>query len=63
MAWKHLPCPAVGVIGQWAGPNPLDTTNRYDVLVLGDDGNVYHYWFLTGQDWFGPETIGGGPHD
>lgn len=56
---NHLPA-GVKVVAfslQWAGTDRNDPSNQQDVCMLGNDGNLYHVWYVPGVGWSGPEVL------
>lgn len=56
VASKALPTtayPVQSASGDWATPS------RYDVVMVGNDGHVYHKWYEAGSGWNGPDILDG----
>jgi hypothetical protein len=47
----------LSVQASWAGPNRTDPNNELDVFMVGDDGKVYHKWYIPTSGWRGPEIL------
>lgn len=41
----------------WMSSDRTDPKNQQDVVMLCDDGHLYHYFYVPGSGWSGPEIL------